>query len=120
MENKAETRKKVIEEFNEKFYQPDYINSFQSFFDLIWQIMINDVYEGKKMCFWIDVMDEKNNLIVADENGGYIKTEIKFIDDNYNNCVELIEKLNTMVFGLSVEAADKLISTSMLNHDLLT
>lgn len=114
-----EKSNKVVIDYRDNFTPPDYINSFNTFSNLIWQIVVNEIYKNEKVCFYVDVMSEKNSLIVAFEIGGYKKTGVNFIQDNFNFCIDLCDKLNEEVFGLSKEETVKLVNTSMFHNQLL-
>lgn len=111
--------KELVKRFFEKFLEPDYKTTFHTLSDLLWQILVNEVYKDERVCFYVDVTTEHNSLIIAYEIGGFKKTGIYFASDNYNESADICDELNKEVFGLTEEQSAKMLNISMLHNDNL-
>lgn len=77
--------------------------------------MINESLKNEKVCFYVNVLSYKNELLIAYESGGYKSTGIYFTSNNFGECCETSEKLSEKVFGLTKSQCTKLISKSMFS-----
>lgn len=100
-------------QFLKLFKEPDYTESFATFTDLVWQILVNGSTEGKTLAFTPNVDPKGNELVMADSKGGFLRTWIYFVSDNYNECADHCTALNEFIFNHSKEEAQKIINKSM-------
>lgn len=108
-------------EFLKEFYPPNYETRFGTITDLLWQILVNEIYKNDNVCFHVDVLSENYELIVAFEIGGFKRTNIFFKSEDYNECCEICARLSEKVFNLTKEQSEKLLSTTNgrnLNNNL--
>jgi len=114
--NYSEQTKKIKEareKFEDKFKEPDNINFFGTFSDLMWQILINETTKGRKVAFTPVVWGYGNELVMADEEGGYFKTSVIFKEANINKCYDICYGLSLEVFGHSEEQAVEIVGKSL-------
>lgn len=92
---------------------------FRSFHDLLWQIAINGMLEDEKdpVIFHVDVTAKNGNeLILAFSSGGYKKTGVYFVNEDYSKCCDIAEEINEKFFQIDKDEQMELMAKSM-THD---
>ncbi len=80
--------------------------------NLLWQILINGLHGDKVIVFYVDALS--NELILADEKGGFWKTHIHFKEKmTFDECLLISKELNQLIFNLEEDKVDKIINDSM-------
>jgi hypothetical protein len=103
----SELRKEYFDHF--KTGEPQY----RSFHDLLWQIHVNKMTEDSLVLFHVNVEPDGNKLVIAYESGGYKNTGVVFTSENYNECCDIVEKINERFFGYDTKEQSKIIAVSM-------
>jgi hypothetical protein len=108
-----QSKAKLLSKLYEK-YKDCFLNTMPSFHNLLWQIMINDVHSGKRICFYAAHKEGENilGLVTYNESGYYPAVTFKE-ELTHEQIVAVAEDLNESVFSLSKEQAIDIISSSM-------
>jgi divalent metal cation (Fe/Co/Zn/Cd) transporter len=82
-------------------------NSFPSFNDILWQIVINEILKGRNAAITSVLTENGMELaIVYKGEKGYYPTHVLFNSDvTYNKAEEIANELNNEIFGLSPKDA---------------
>jgi hypothetical protein len=114
LKDKMDICSKLRSEYNHNFKSDPLIT--RSFHDLLWQINVNGMLdtEEKPVLFHVDVLGEHGTeLILAYSSGGFKRTSVYFVSDDYNHCSDIAEELNEKFFGFDEPTQMRLISLSM-------
>lgn len=89
-------------------------DSTPSFHNLLWQILINDIFKGKRIAFSPVLRDGKWEIGIATEGEkGYTPTGIVFKNQGRDQAIWVCEDLNLEVFDLSIKEAMLIVASSM-------
>lgn len=114
MKNDAKWLSSLDKKYSKAFNSGDL--QYRSFHDLLWQIAINGMLDDEKepVVFTVNVRgDFGNELVLAYSSGGYKSTGVYFISNNYSDCYDLSEEINSYFFQIDKKEQMQLISKSM-------
>lgn len=106
----TEGQQKLLEKYNQYFEQ----NCFPNFGDLLWQIIVNDLYNDKTVVF-VPIPESRLTIGIAEKNEtGYTPTRVGFAPGiKYDQAQEILTELNEAIFGLNEKLSMEVIISSM-------
>lgn len=108
METTLDTLEAVYDRFNHNFQG--------GFNNLLWQLMINDNWQGRNLHCFTPVYDQNGLTIGISEDGvsGYSPTRVYFKPGiMYNEACEILIQINEAVFGHNENTCEQIILSSM-------
>jgi hypothetical protein len=99
----------IYETFNDHFE-----NISPGFHNLLWQLLINNIYQDKIICLDCVFNDSKLELVLITKNEkGYTPLNIFFVKPNYKDGKAIIDNLNNLLFHLDKKETYSIFITAI-------
>lgn len=102
--------------WNDRF-DPELSLPHQTFTNLIWQIVVNELDSDKIFCLYpIHGQEGEYVLVKVFQNtGGYVITGVAFAEDvdEYEDALKLCIELNQQLFGIDKDTVIRIVDSSM-------
>jgi hypothetical protein len=114
-QSKANLLNKLYDKYNDCF-----ANTMPSFHNLLWQLMINGVHKGKRMCFYAALTGGENTLgLVTFNEAGYYPAVFFKETVNFPEMEAIVNNLNQQVFDVDEKEYMRIVSSSMAAGSVL-
>lgn len=82
--------------------------------NVLWQVIVNQNFKGRKVCFTCVVADGENQLAICEKNTpGYLPTKVSFLTPRYSTAMKYVHELNELVFRITREQSNKIVLSTM-------